>query len=176
MWQWSCTLSSPSGFVHIWQLVVLVNDCDSVAVSSIGFGVAIYSSNNCLASSCSLRTNISAASSPLYMKRLWKICIDTAYYLVRKTTGDRALGKRETKILCQFLHLAVKSTSSLTGFRIDSKSAYTTKGCWQLLLNVGKSASWILGELGSLYMSSNPQHEHLTVIESSRACRHCLQQ
>ena len=33
----------------------MVNDYDSVAVSSIGFGVAIYSSHNCSASSCSLR-------------------------------------------------------------------------------------------------------------------------
>ena len=69
MWQWSYTLSSPSGFVHIWQVVALLYDRNSEAVSSIRFGVAMYSSNNCLASYCKSRINFSAASSPLYMTR-----------------------------------------------------------------------------------------------------------
>ena len=93
--------------LYKYDRVVLANDRDSVAVSSIGFGAAIYSSNNCLASSCKSHTTFSAASSPVYKTSGCEKSGQTLLtILYAKLQWRCALGKREMKTLYQFLHLA----------------------------------------------------------------------
>ena len=174
MWQWSRTLSSPSSFVHIWQVVALLNDRNSVAVSNIGFGVAMYSSNNCLASCCNSRMNLSAAYSLQYDERLWEVRFDTAYYFMCKTALDVILENviwRSTANLQTLCRIYI----SIDRFQNRLKSACTTKGagnCFWMLVN------WHLGSSGNLFLCAWQQSVASASNNSwvKETCRHCLQQ